>query len=270
MSVLIISLIISFFLGAALASFVHCWANRLYSGVGFKKRSHCPRCRHKLSWFHNIPIFSYLGLGGKCAYCHKPIAKSYLVSEIVGGLALLLAFVVIWQKLGGESGFWLALDTYRAWFIVGQAIIGLVLLMLIFWSDYWWLSIFTKPILIGALILAVLGLLSGRSWFSLLLGAVVGGLFFAVQFWLSKGRWVGEGDIYLGLLLGVWLGWPVICLTILFAYLLGSIVGLSLLALKRKDWSAKLPLGVFLAPSGWLFFLCGQQLWQQYIHWLGW
>lgn len=270
MGLLLSGLIISFLLGSSLASFVHCWANRLYSGSGFRQRSHCPHCRQKLGWFHNIPVFSYLWLGGRCAKCHQPIAKHYLISEISGGLLLLLAFVAIWQKLGGEIGVWVALSSYQSWLIVLQALIALVLLMLVFWSDYWWMSIFTRPLLAGAAILAGLELLSGRQWPSLLLGAVIGGLFFALQFWLSKGRWVGEGDIYLGLFLGVWLGWPVIFITILGAYLIGSVVGLTLLVLKRKDWSAKLPLGVFLAPSGWLFFLFGQQLWQGYVHWLGW
>lgn len=270
MGLLIIGLIISFLLGSSLASFVHCWAQRLYSGDGFQRRSYCPRCQKPLAWYHNIPVFSYLILGGHCAKCHQPILKNYLISELAGGILLMLAFWSVWQSLGGEAGLWSAINSYHGWLLVWQALIGLVLLMLVFWSDYWWMSIFTTPLLAGTAVMAAFNLMLGRSWSSILIGATVGGLFFALQFWLSKGKWLGAGDIYLGLFLGVWLGWPVIILVIIAAYLAGSIVGLSLLALKRKDWSAKLPLGVFLAPSGWLFFLFGQQLWQAYIHWLGW
>lgn len=269
MSLLIISLIGSFFLGSALASFVHCWAQRLYSGQGFKRRSHCPSCQHQISWFNNLPVFSYLRLKGRCAYCHQPIAKDYLISELAGGLLLTLAMVVAWFNLGGEAGLWAAMATSSCWLTLAQALIGFILLMLVFWSDYWWMSIFVSPLLIATVVAAGLSLAAGRSWQSLVGGVLFGGLFFALQFWLSKGRWLGEGDIYLGLFLGAWLGWPLIIPAIFTAYLVGAIIGLCLLVSGRKDSKAQLPLGVFLAPSGWLIFLCGQQLWQAYLSCLG-
>ncbi len=270
MSLLIIGLISSFFLGAALASFVHCWAHRLYSGEGFRRRSYCPSCRHQLSWLNNLPIFSYLRLKGRCAYCCQPIAKDYLISELAGGLLLASATAVAWLNLGGETNFWLATETGYFWLILVQALIGFILLMLVFWSDYWWMSIFVSPLLIGAVIVSGLNLLAGQTWQSLIGGILFGGLFFAAQFWLSKGRWLGEGDIYLGLFLGSWLGWPLIIPAIFIAYLVGAIVGLGLLVVGLKKRQSQLPLGVFLAPSGWLIFLFGQSWWQAYLHWLGW
>lgn len=269
MSLLIIGLISSFFLGSALASFVHCWAHRLYSGQGFRRRSYCPSCRHQLSWLNNLPIFSYLRLKGRCAYCHQPIAKDYLISELAGGLLLATAMAVAWLNLGGEANFWLAMGTSRFWLILAQALIGFIVLMLVFWSDYWWMSIFVSPLLIGAAVVAGLSLLAGRSWQSLAGGVLFGGLFFVLQFWLSKGHWLGEGDIYLGLFLGAWLGWPLIMPAIFIAYLMGAIIGLGLLVSGQKSRKSQLPLGVFLAPSGWLIFLYGPQLWQTYLNWLG-
>lgn len=270
MTLLIIGLISSFFLGAALASFVHCWAHRLYNGEGFKRRSYCPNCQHPISWFNNLPIFSYWRLKGRCAYCHQPIAKDYLISELVGGLLLASATAIVWFNLGGEANFWLAARTSHFWLTLVQALIGFILLMLVFWSDYWWMSIFVNPLLIGAVIAAGLNLLAGQTWQSLVGGILFGGLFFALQFWLSKGRWLGEGDIYLGLFLGSWLGWPLIIPVIFIAYVVGAIIGLILLVVGLKRRQSQLPLGVFLAPSGWLVFLFGQSWWQAYLHWLGW
>lgn len=270
MVLLISGLIISFLLGSALASFVHCWAHRLYSGQGFKRRSHCPKCGQQLTWLENIPIFSYLRLAGRCRHCRQPIPSDYLWSELAGGLLLASALITAWFKLGGDEGLWLMINNYQGWLMAGQALIGFILLMLVFLTDYWWLSIFTGPIMVGSVILAGFRLLSGADWTSLLMGGLFGGLFFAVQFWLSRGRWVGEGDIYLGVFLGVWLGWPLIVPTIFAAYIVGAIIGLFLLISGQKDRTAKLPMGVFLAPSGWLFFLWGQLLWQTYLVWLGW
>ncbi len=270
MSLLIIGLISSFFLGAALASFVHCWAQRLYSGQGFKQPSHCPSCQHRLSWLNNIPVFSYLRLRGRCAYCCKPIPKNYLISELAGGLLLAIATLISWFNLGSEAKFWLATETGHFWLILAQALIGFIILMLVFWSDYWWMVIFVSPLLVGTVIVAGLNLLAGQTWQSLVGGVLFGGLFFALQFWLSKGRWLGEGDIYVGLFLGAWLGWPLIIPAIFIAYFLGAVVGIGLLVLGGKNRKSQLPLGVFLAPSGWLIFLCGQSWWQAYLHWLGW
>jgi leader peptidase (prepilin peptidase)/N-methyltransferase len=150
-----------------------------------------------------------------------------------------------------------------------QAIIGLVILMLVFWTDYWWLAIFTGPLLIGGVIVGLLKWLTGESLVNMVLGGLIGGLFFALQFWASKGRWIGEGDIYLGIFLGIWLGWPFIILAIFGAYIFGAIIGLLLIAMGHKAWTSKLPLGVFLAPSGWLCFLWGQQAMEAYLRLIG-
>lgn len=269
MGLLIIGIIFSFLLGSALGSFVHCWAHRLYSGEGFHRHSYCPQCGQRLAWYDNIPIFSYLRLKGKCASCHKKIPKDYFWSELLGGGLLVIAFLVAWCHLGGEEGTWLALTSIRGWLVALQAIIGLVILMLIFWTDYWWLSIFTEPLLIGGVIVGLLRWVTNGSLLNIVLGGLVGGLFFALQFWASKGRWIGEGDIYLGIFLGIWLGWPLIILAILGAYILGAIIGLLLIVMGRKAWTSKLPLGVFLAPSGWLCFLWGQPAMEAYLHLIG-
>ena len=270
MGSLILGIIFSFLLGSALGSFVHCWAHRLYSGEGLRRPSYCPQCGKRLAWYDNIPIFSYLRLKGRCSSCHKKIPRDYFWSEFLGGSLVVIAFLAAWQKVGGEEGIWIAMHTVQGWLVVLQAIIGLVLLMLVFWTDYWWLSIFTRPLWIGGLVMIFVKWLAGGSLVNMVVGGLFGSLFFALQFWASKGQWIGEGDIYLGLFLGIWLGWPLIVPAIFGAYILGAIVGLSLIIMGQKKWTSKLPLGVFLVPSSWVFFLWGQQWWQSYLHLLGW
>ena len=187
----------------------------------------------------------------------------------MAGSLFVIAFLAAWYHLGGEEGIWVAIASINGWLVALQAIVGLVILMLVFWTDYWWLSIFTEPLLIGGVIVGLLRWVTNGSLLNIVLGGLVGGLFFALQFWASKGRWIGEGDIYLGIFLGIWLGWPLIILAILGAYILGAIIGLLLIAMGRKAWTSKLPLGVFLAPSGWLCFLWGQPAMEAYLHLIG-
>lgn len=263
-------LVISLILGAALASFAHCWANRLYLSEGFGRRSYCPKCQTRLAWYDNLPILSYLFRLGRCAYCRQKINSDYLISEIGGAACLAIAFVVVWFKLGGETLVWPMLYGYKSWLIVGQALFGLTILLLTFWSDYWWMAVFTKPLLGGSLFFVVTNLMLGKSWLNILFGGLFGALFFTSQFLVSRGKWVGEGDIYIGLILGVWLGWPLIFPAIISAYMLGSIIAVSLLIVGKKSWASKLPMGVFLAPSAWFFYFYGHELWRSYLNFLGW
>ncbi|HNW55666.1 MAG TPA: prepilin peptidase [bacterium] len=263
-------LLVSLMLGAALASFAHCWANRLYRSEGFSRRSYCPSCQKILSWIDNIPVFSYIFRRGKCAYCHSKIKADYIISEISGAIFLAAAFITSWFMMGGEESVWSAINDLTVWVIVLQALAGLTLLMLTFWSDYWWMSIFVRPLVGGSLFFLVTNLIIGKSWLAIMFGGLFGGLFFASQFLISKGRWVGEGDIYIGLFLGVWLGWPLIFPVIIFAYILGSVVAIGLLIVGKKSLASKLPMGVFLAPSAWFFYIYGNDLWQSYLKFLGW
>jgi prepilin signal peptidase PulO-like enzyme (type II secretory pathway) len=105
----------------------------------------------------------------------------------------------------------------------------------------------------------VLGLLSGLG----LAG------FFGLQFLLSKGRWIGFGDVKLGFLLGLMLGWPQILTALILAYFSGALVGLSLIAWGKKQMSSKLPFGVFLSGSAIVVILWGSQITNWYLRLIG-
>lgn len=95
-----------FILGLCVGSFLNVLIYRLPKNLGFVKgRSFCPKCKHKLSWFDNIPLLSFLFLKGKCRYCKKPISIRYPLVEVVTGLLTVLIFNFKFEILSQSSLF---------------------------------------------------------------------------------------------------------------------------------------------------------------------
>jgi prepilin signal peptidase PulO-like enzyme (type II secretory pathway) len=94
----------------------------------------------------------------------------------------------------------------------------------------------------------------------ILLGLAVGAGFFGAQYVISRGTWIGGGDLRLGALLGVMLGWPVVLVALFLAYVVGGFVAVILLLNKRVEAKTALPFGVFLAPAGLAALFWGEQL----------
>ena len=95
---------------------------------------------------------------------------------------------------------------------------------------------------------------------SLLWGVIFAVGFFGGQFLISKGRWIGGGDIWLGAMMGIWLGWPNILVAIFLAYILGAIVAIFLIIFKKKSWQTEIPFGTFLAIGTFFALYHGQQV----------
>ena len=93
----------------------------------------------------------------------------------------------------------------------------------------------------------IINLILGAAGWSLLIAMAIGAGFFALQFIVSKGKWIGGGDIRFGALMGALLGWPNILVGLFFAYLIGAIIGVILLISGRKKFGSQLPFGTFLA-----------------------
>lgn len=232
-----------FFLGLVLGSFVNALVWRLHEKKDWvSDRSECDYCHHKLGPLDLIPVVSWLVLRGKCRYCHKPINDSP-ITEI--GLALLfVASYLAWpQPLAGDG---LVLFVFWLLFLVGFAVLTVY--------DIRWFLLPNKVVfpLIG---LAVLQLAVQVVWFdgSLrdVLGAALGvivisGSFYGI-FMLSKGTWIGFGDVKLGIVLGILAGGPLPAVLLLFvASLLGLLFSLPLLAAGRAGRKSHIPFGPFL------------------------
>lgn len=240
-----------FLFGLIIGSFLNCLIWRLHTGESMMDRSHCPKCKKQIAWYDNIPVMSFLILGGKCRHCAKKISWQYPIVELATGLLFLLG----WQVEAANFGFNLSkiglqfnganasiffLTILRDWFLIA-------VMLIIFIYDLRWYLILDIVSLPACLIVFILNILLGFSWQSLVISGIIGGSFFLIQFLVSKGKWIGGGDIRLGLLMGLALGWPGVAVAIMIAYFTGSIVGLGLIAGGKKKWGSEVPLGVFLS-----------------------
>lgn len=234
MNEVILFSVLAFVIGVIFGSFLNALIYRFKNNISIiSKRSFCPSCKEKLKWLHNIPLFSYLFLRGRCSFCDTRISIQYLLVELWLGLAFL--FVVLF---GGYDAF--TLELIRDWFI-------LFVLTFIFIYDLRYRLILDKVAVPAILILLVSSWYLGwHSWQSLGLGILVGGGFFLLQFIISHGRWIGGGDIRLGVLMGVILGWPDVLLGLFIAYILGAIVSIGLIIFKDKKLASKTPFGTYL------------------------
>jgi prepilin signal peptidase PulO-like enzyme (type II secretory pathway) len=253
-------------LGACFGSFLNCLAWRLYHNEGLWGRSKCPKCHQQIAWYDNIPLLSYLSLGGKCRHCRKTIAAQYFIMEAAVAGLFLLAFVRYFPESGIDllsTGNFITFNSQPLWLLLRDWLL-ISFLTVIFIMDLRWMVVADEISLPAIAVIFALNVYLGLSWSSLLSSAIIGAGFFALQYAVSRGRWVGGGDIRLGALLGVALGWPLTLVALMLAYFSGALAGIILIALKKKGLKSPLPFGVFLAPATLVALWWGQALWQWY------
>jgi prepilin signal peptidase PulO-like enzyme (type II secretory pathway) len=229
--------------GLMFGSFVNALVWRLHAGKDWVKgRSECPLCHHQLAAKDLVPVFSWLWLRGRCRYCGKPIEDSPLVELVLPSLFVLSYF--FWPlPLTGEGLFDFAL-----WLVFLTGFLTLAV------YDLRWFLLPDKVVfpLIGLSAFQVIGdlVFFGGSWRELL-GSVLGALTISGLFYLifaaSKGKWIGFGDVKLGIVLGLLAGGAVEALLVLFiASVLGSLVALPLVLAGKAGRKTHLPFGPLL------------------------
>lgn len=248
-----------FILGLFVGSFLNVVVYRLHREESFVKGfSKCLFCGHRLYPKDLVPLFSFLFLKGKCRYCRHKIAKQYFLMELATAVGFTLIALVLWQSLDSQiiltSISNLLIFQTLAWWIFFS------FLLIIFVYDLKYYLILDTVSLPAIVLAFIFNLFLGFSWQNLLLGALVGGGFFFLQFIISRGKWIGGGDIRLGLLMGALLGWPQVLTALFLAYLLGSIFAIGLLLAKKKHWGDKLPFGTFLSLATFIVLLYGDIL----------
>lgn len=258
MSYLILSFI--FLFGLIIGSFLNCLVWRLYSGEGMTKRSYCPQCKAQISWYDNIPVVSFVLLKGKCRHCQEKISLQYPLIELATGLLFLLA----WRQVLGtgfpsyEFQVTSLIELLRYFFIIA------VMLMILIFDARWYL-IPDKITLPAIAILFPLNLLVGFEWQNLLISGIIGGSFFLFQHIISRGKWVGGGDIRMGVLMGVALGLTGLAVALFLAYIIGSLVGIGLMLAGKKKWSSQVPFGIFLSTGSLVALFWGAELADWYL-----
>jgi leader peptidase (prepilin peptidase)/N-methyltransferase len=251
--------------GLIIGSFLNALIYRLYSGQSISSgRSACPHCGHVLGAMDLIPVVSFIWLRGQCRYCHKKISWQYPIVELVTATVFLLIAGHFGFQVG-EPAFWVNLFFAAVLIVIGvfdfkhYLILDKVLLpvgiLALLWNLYQDLS-GAGPSFSGYL---VLGVVSG-------LGLAV---FFGLQYVLSRGKWIGLGDVKLGWVMGNMLNWPLSLCMLMLAYFSGAFTGVILIGLGRKQMSSKLPFGLFLAFSGIITMLWGDKIVAWYLGLIG-
>ncbi|HEY0943112.1 MAG TPA: A24 family peptidase [Steroidobacter sp.] len=226
-------------------------------------RSACPKCGAMITALQNVPIISYLFLGGACANCGAKISIRYPLIELITGL---LSAAVAW-KFGVT--WYCGAALLLTWALVALSAIDI---------DHQLLpDDITLPLLWIGLLLSLapalpeLGLPVGPR--SSILGAIFGysSLWSVYKLfkWLTGKEGMGYGDFKLLAALGAWLGWQMLLLIILVSAFVGAIVGISLIVLRGRDRNVPIPFGPYLAAAGWIALMWGDELAGAYARSLG-
>src|SRR5574344_374482 len=257
-----------FILGAVFGSFLSCLAWRLYSEKSVWPASRCDSCGRKLFWFENVPVLSYLLLKGRCSSCRKKINWQYFAAELFGGLLFAGAFFVAFQNTRYFSEIF---PSSSEWLLLAFNLLALAVLLFVMIYDGRYYLVSLPFVLIACGVFYIFALFLGIQWFWPLISAAIGASFFLIQYLITKKKGIGEGDIYLGLLLGFIFPVPAslfLLAAILISYLIGALFGLFLIAIGKKKLGSTLPLGLFLALGGMLTILFGTNLISWYPRWL--
>ena len=219
--------------------------------------SHCPQCKHKLAWYENIPLLSWLALRGKCRNCHTPISIQYPLVELITAL---LVVASVWRFGFGWQGF--AASVFSC-FLVALSGIDLRTRLL---PDQLTLT------------LMWLGLIASLDNLFLpakpaLLGAIAGYMSLWTVWWvfrqLTGKEGMGHGDFKLLAALGAWVGLKGIIPIILLSSVVGAIVGSIWLYSQGRDKATPIPFGPYLAIAGWIVFFWGDQIIGSYLRLAG-
>jgi leader peptidase (prepilin peptidase)/N-methyltransferase len=249
-------LVVVILFGLVWGSFLNVVIYRLPLGLNLATPpSTCPRCGTRIRPYDNIPLLSYLLLGGKCRHCRAPISPVYpLVEALTAG-----AFVLAFFHHGRE---W-------SWPLLATCLFAGALIALGF-IDYFH-QILPDEITIPGLVLA-LGYSFVRrdlTFLQALLGAAVGAGFLLVVYLVYKGvrkkEGLGFGDVTMMLFVGAFVGWQKTLLTLILASFAGALVGVVLIAVRKKDLQHALPFGTFLAPAAYVAALWGEAIISAYL-----
>jgi leader peptidase (prepilin peptidase)/N-methyltransferase len=223
-------------------------------------RSRCPSCGQQITALQNIPVISYVLLGGKCAGCGTKIALRYPIIEL---LTAVLTGLVAWRfGFGWEA----AAAIVMTWALVAISVIDI---------DHQYIyDNMVLPLIWAGLALSLFHPMDGADkLFIDPKAAIVGALAGYLSLWsvyhlfrlLTGKEGMGYGDFKLLAALGAWLGWSLLPLIILMSAVVGAVVGILLIVFKQHERSVPIPFGPYLAAAGWISMLWGREIINWYL-----
>ena len=293
-----------FVLGAIIGSFIKALADRSLKNKSFWGRSYCENCKHKLNWYDLIPIISFIIIRGKCRYCRKKISPEYLIIEVVVGLLTGFLFWQYFQKFpisviieGSIFSFPVLtslLDLlFKVFFISVLTALFLtdmkemlipdrIVLPAILVSFFYQISITLYKIgyLYYSLNQTILGrkllppfsdyfqrhaLIIAEPLFGSILMAILIGGFFMSLIIITKGKGMGGGDVKLGILMGLALGFPYSLAALVLAFFSGAVAAVILLFARKKHFGQSIAFGPFLVLGSLLILFSGDLIISWYL-----
>jgi len=280
-----------FFIGASFGSFLNVLYFRYHpdkfilSKDIIKGRSYCPSCYKKLSFYELIPVISFIIQKGKCLSCKQKISLQYILIEILSGLIFVLIpiflknnFIIFFSKIYNIYYFWgisfiwsiifltlilIALIDFKFQIIPNELnlfllFLGIILSFLQFynWNDFYSL-LGSYSILLGFKNDLIINKLIAFLFSLILFGGLVV---------LTFGRGMGMGDVKLMGALSVIFGWPEIIIISILSFVLGGIISIIFLILKRKTMKSLLPFGPFIVVSSFLVMFFGYEILKIYFY----
>ncbi|WAG06384.1 A24 family peptidase [Aeromonas jandaei] len=216
-------------------------------------RSACPHCGHAITALENIPMLSWLWLKGRCSECQAPISARYPLVELLTALLSVAVAMVISPGWGTLAALLLT------WVLVALTFIDLDKMLL---PDQ-----LTLPLLWGGLLFNLSGGFAPLA--DAVIGAMAGYLVLWSLYWafklLTGKEGMGYGDFKLLAALGAWLGWQALPIILLLSSLVGAIIGISLIALRKHHQGNPIPFGPYLAIAGWIALLWGDTITRWYL-----
>lgn len=268
----------SLLFGLAIGSFINAGIYRFKTKKKITGNSMCPNCKHKLGPLDLVPLFSYLFLRGKCRYCKTSISIQYPIVELLTSIIYILVTIhllEVYTLYSKYSSYIAPVFIYSIWFIV---ITGILIFIAVYDFKY---KIIPNEFVLAGVILTLAFILSvallkfvypdstaletafsfiTQDLLSYVIAAITGfGLLFLVVL-ATKGKGMGMGDVKFALLMGLILGFPSILLALYIAVVIGAIVGILLIVLKRKKMRSEIPFGPFLVLGTFIMMLCAEQI----------
>ena len=242
-----------------IGSFLNAVVYRLNAVESLLERSHCPNCKKKVRWFDNVPLLSFILLSAKCRDCGEKISWQYPLVEASTGIMFAILGNYFFSPI--DLGSWILTAFYLTVFSI---------LAVIFVYDFKYMEIPMIALWLGVGVSLLY--LVGNDWqnfhfaasifdlgtISGILGGVVAFLFFFALAAYSKETWMGYGDAYLGLLIGLIVGWPNILWALTLSFTIGALVSVGLIALRKKNMKSQVPFAPFLVVGTFLIVVLPQ------------
>ena len=241
-------LLTALLMGLCIGSFLNVVIYRLPLGQSLvSPRSRCTKCGYELRWYDNLPVLSWAFLGGRCRQCRAPISAQYPIVEII--TALLFVLVVSLTPVGP---------------LLVSRLILVAILVALFGIDLEHQILPNVITLPGIAIGLMFSLIASPGWKDALVGAALGAAVLygiaAAYYAVRREEGMGMGDVKMLAMIGAFLGWQGVLVTLVLSSFSGAAIGLALIAAQRGGMKLALPFGTFLAAGAVAAMLAGDPL----------